>query len=431
MSQNSLKRHKVNSLGLSPLLNAGGSVEEARGLSPLLLINKQLWFVTFVTHNSRISERMVTYGVTVGEPLIFSAEDQIFIAEKIVEATKRYETAIAALNVLPDHVHMVIAAETDKELTEKIRKIKGFSSHEFQKSRNWDKGQHVWAQKFNRQPIEDEDALTNILDYVSNNHIKHSERWGKELISTWENGIPEKGLRPISEIVQHISTERTRGLSPLPPLPDDINSNKETMGLSPLPPLPDDIHSNKETMGLSPLPEKTITKLDIFHYTYAVLHHPAYRTKYELNLKREFPRLPFYEDFHQWVFWGKSLMDLHLNYETIQPYGLQQVEIDNKANPKAKLKADKTNGVIILDENTQLIGVEAIAWEYKLGNRSALEWILDQYKEKKPKDPTIAKLFNTYKFADYKSQVIDLLQRVCTVSVKTMAIVEEMRSPKI
>ena len=169
-----------------------------------------------------------------------------------------------------------------------------------------------------------------------------------------------------------------------------------------------------------------ITKENIFHYTYAVLHHPAYRTKYELNLKREFPRLPFYKDFQQWASWGKSLMDLHLNYETIEPYGLQRVEIATKDNPKAKLKADKTNGVISLDENTQLIGVEAIAWEYKLGNRSALEWILDQYKEKKPKDPTIAKLFNTYKFADYKEQVIDLLQRVCAVSVRTTAIVQQM-----
>ena len=192
------------------------------------------------------------------------------------------------------------------------------------------------------------------------------------------------------------------------------------------------LFSPSPTPILSPSPAgeglgvRAISKLDIFHYTYAVLHHPAYRTKYELNLKREFPRLPFYEDFYQWATWGKALMDLHLNYEIIQPYGLQQVEIDNKANPKAKLKADKTNGVIILDENTQLIGVDSIAWEYKLGNRSALEWILDQYKEKKPKDPTIAKLFNTYKFADYKSQVIDLLQRVCTVSVKTMEIIEQM-----
>ena len=148
--------------------------------------------------------------------------------------------------------------------------------------------------------------------------------------------------------------------------------------------------------------DRTITKQDIFHYTYAVLHHPAYRTKYELNLKREFPRLPFYADFHQWATWGKALMDLHLNYEAIAPYELSRVEIATKDNPKAKLKADKVNGVITLDENTELTGVPAIAWDYKLGNRSALEWILDQYKEKKPKDPTIAKLFNTYKFADYK-----------------------------
>ncbi len=197
--------------------------------------------------------------------------------------------------------------------------------------------------------------------------------------------------------------------------------------------------------------DRTITKEDIFHYTYAVLHHPAYRTKYELNLKREFPRLPFYADFHQWSTWGKALMELHLNYEAIEPYGLKRVDVGRaKINetplqvsllptdepdtakpikrtiPKAKLKADKTEGKIILDTETTLEGVPAIAWDYKLGNRSALEWILDQYKEKKPKDPTIAKLFNTYKFADYKEHVIDLLQRVCTVSVETMAIVQQM-----
>jgi predicted helicase len=176
----------------------------------------------------------------------------------------------------------------------------------------------------------------------------------------------------------------------------------------------------------------TITKLDIFHYTYAVLHNPAYRTKYELNLKREFPRLPFYDDFHQWVSWGKQLMDLHINYETVEPYPLKRIDLplaeDRKSTPKAKLKADKTSGIILLDEVTTLAGIPKIGWDYQLGNRSALEWILDQYKEKKPKDPTIAEKFNTYRFADYKEQVIDLLQRVCTVSVETMKIIQEMGS---
>ena len=175
--------------------------------------------------------------------------------------------------------------------------------------------------------------------------------------------------------------------------------------------------------------DETITKIDIFHYTYAVLHNPAYRTKYELNLKREFPRLPYYENFPKWVNWGKQLMEIHINYETVTPYNLTRLDIplkDNQKTPKPKLKADKTKDSIILDDVTTLSNIPKIAWEYMLGNRSALEWILDQYKEKKPKDPTIAEKFNTYRFADYKEQVIDLLMRVCTVSVETMKIIKEM-----
>lgn len=174
--------------------------------------------------------------------------------------------------------------------------------------------------------------------------------------------------------------------------------------------------------------DRAITKLDIFHYTYAVLHHPAYRQKYEQNLKREFPRLPFYENFSQWANWGKQLMNLHIEYESVEPFGLDRIEIKTTkfGTPKPRLKADKLKGTIYIDEETQLEGVPAIAWEYKLGNRSALEWILDQYKEKKPKDPTIAAKFNNYRFADYKEQAIDLLQRVCTVSVETMKLIRSM-----
>ncbi|MGB4499012.1 MAG: type ISP restriction/modification enzyme [Methylococcaceae bacterium] len=170
-----------------------------------------------------------------------------------------------------------------------------------------------------------------------------------------------------------------------------------------------------------------LTKTDIFHYVYAVLHHPAYREKYEQNLKREFPRVPFYDDFSQWVEWGKTLMDLHLNYETVEPYPLKRVDSKNSKIPKAKLKADKTNGVIELDENTSLSGIPIETWDYKLGNRSALEWILDQFKEKKPKDATIAEKFNVYRFADYKESVIDLLMRVCGVSVETVKITKQMK----
>ncbi|NEP74399.1 MAG: hypothetical protein F6K25_23215 [Okeania sp. SIO2G4] len=176
---------------------------------------------------------------------------------------------------------------------------------------------------------------------------------------------------------------------------------------------------------------KKIKKLDIFHYTYAVLHHPTYRQKYEQNLKREFPRLPFYENFQQWVKWGKKLIDLHINYETIKPYPLTRIDLpttDNKPTPKPKLKADKTKEKIFIDTITTLEKIPKIAWEYRLGNRSALEWVLDQYKEKKPRDKTIAEKFNTYSFADYKETVIDLLQKVCTVSVETMKIIQKMET---
>jgi predicted helicase len=175
--------------------------------------------------------------------------------------------------------------------------------------------------------------------------------------------------------------------------------------------------------------DQSIGKPDIFHYVYGVLHSPAYRKKYEQNLKRSLPRIPFYEDFWQWAAWGKELMDLHIGFETVEPYLLTRWDAlprEDGSIPKAKLKADKEHGTIILDEDCSLSGIPDSAWEYKLGNRSALEWILDQYKEKKPKDPTIAERFNTYRFADYKEQVIELLMRVCTVSVKTVEIIRQM-----
>ena len=97
-----------------------------------------------------------------------------------------------------------------------------------------------------------------------------------------------------------------------------------------------------------------------------------------------------------------------------------------KRKPKARLRANKVSGAIVLDDATRLTGVPENAWSYRLGSRSAIEWVLDQYKERKPRDPTIAERFNTYRFADHKEQVIDLLRRVCTVSVRTMEVVEEI-----
>jgi predicted helicase len=155
-----------------------------------------------------------------------------------------------------------------------------------------------------------------------------------------------------------------------------------------------------------------------------------------INVKREFPRIPFYADFWQWAAWGEALMNLHIGCEAVAPFALTRADvIDAKAQaaslaPKAMLRADTGTGAITLDSETTLTGVPPEAWTYKLGNRSALEWILDQYKEKKPKDPTIREKFDTYRFADYKEKVIDLLMRVTTVSSETVAITQKMKAAK-
>lgn len=129
-------------------------------------------------------------------------------------------------------------------------------------------------------------------------------------------------------------------------------------------------------------------------------------------------------------------MELHLRYEQADPFPVKR--IDKKIEPekppmivKPILKADKSKGTIQLDSVTTLQGIPSTAWEYQLGNRSAIEWVLEYHKERKPKDKTIRKEFNTYRFADRKEQVIDLLQRVCTVSIETMKIINKIEQSRL
>ena len=67
-----------------------------------------------------------------------------------------------------------------------------------------------------------------------------------------------------------------------------------------------------------------ITAEDIFAYTYAALHDPAYRQKYEVDLRREFPRLPWHRDFGAWARLGRELLDLHIGFESVAPYPLER-----------------------------------------------------------------------------------------------------------
>ena len=172
--------------------------------------------------------------------------------------------------------------------------------------------------------------------------------------------------------------------------------------------------------------DKGISVEDVFAYIYAMLHDPAYRQRYEVDLRREFPRVYFQDDFLWWAQQGQVLLDLHLGFEAAEPWPLERVDKDEVTLKRAILHADKELGVITLDDQTTLAGVPSEAWEYRLGSRSALEWVLDQYKERKPRDPTIRERFNTYRFADHKEHVVDLLGRVCAVSAFTTTIVNEL-----
>lgn len=174
--------------------------------------------------------------------------------------------------------------------------------------------------------------------------------------------------------------------------------------------------------------DPSITPRDIFQYIYAVLHCPSYRQKYQLNLRRELPRIPFYENFWQWATWGQHLMTLHINYEEASPYPLKRNDKMREIIVRPKLKANQKDGLIEVDTVTTLSGIPAIAWQYKLGHYSALDWVLEYYKERISKDPTIRERYNTYRLANYKDQVINLLQRVCMVSVETMKIIQEMEA---
>ena len=172
--------------------------------------------------------------------------------------------------------------------------------------------------------------------------------------------------------------------------------------------------------------DDTITKWDIFHYNYGILHHPDYREKYQANLKRDLPHIPFAEDFWGFTNAGRELADLHVNYESVPKYdGLKYIEtpglpIDWRVE-KMKLSRDKTQ--LVYNDFLTLDGIPAAAYDYRLGNRSALEWIVDQYRVKTDKRSGIV---NDPNRADQPQYIVDLIARIITVSLKTVEVVGKL-----
>ena len=171
--------------------------------------------------------------------------------------------------------------------------------------------------------------------------------------------------------------------------------------------------------------DDTITKWDIFHYVYGLLHHPGYRERYQANLKRELPRIPFAPDFRAFAAAGARLARIHVGYEEQPEYPLTQVETPDMTLDwrveKMRLSKDKTqlhyNGFLTLD------GIPAQAFAYRLGNRSALEWIIDQYRVKTDKRSGIVNDPNRAADPQY---IVRLIGKVISVSLETVKIVESL-----
>ena len=172
--------------------------------------------------------------------------------------------------------------------------------------------------------------------------------------------------------------------------------------------------------------DDTITKWDIFHYNYGLLHHPDYREKYEMNLKRDLPHIPFAEDFWGFANAGEALAGLHVNYESVPKYDkLKYIEtpgmtVDWRVE-KMKLSKDKTQ--LVYNDFLTLDGIPAEVYDYRLGNRSALEWVVDQYRVKTDKRSGIVNDPNRESEPRY---IVDLIARVTTVSLKTVEIIKNL-----
>ena len=172
--------------------------------------------------------------------------------------------------------------------------------------------------------------------------------------------------------------------------------------------------------------DDTITKWDIFHYNYGLLHHPDYREKYQMNLKRDLPHIPLTEDFWGFANAGAQLADLHVNYESVPKYDkLKYIEtsgmtVDWRVE-KMKLSKDKTQ--LVYNDFLTLDGIPAEVYDYRLGNRSALEWVVDQYRVKTDKRSGIVNDPNRESEPRY---IVDLIASVITVSLKTVEIVKNL-----
>ena len=188
--------------------------------------------------------------------------------------------------------------------------------------------------------------------------------------------------------------------------------------------------------------DPTITKDDIWEYLYGVLHAPDWRNKYASELRKDLPRIPFATDFRAFQQAGQQLIDLHLGYETCEPWHLGVVttgdrndpglyRIDStmrwrkKRNTDGKLVPDKS--VLRINNRCRIEGIPAEAHQYEVNGATPLDWAIDRLKVTTDSKSGIQNDANQWHtWADDPYELILHLQRLVRVSVETTRIVNEL-----
>jgi len=171
--------------------------------------------------------------------------------------------------------------------------------------------------------------------------------------------------------------------------------------------------------------DSMISKWDIFHYVYAVLYHSVYEKRYAANLRRELPRIPFAPQFRPFAEAGVRLAELHVDYEQQPEFPLlwrwkEGAKLDFRVE---RMKYDLGTGEIVYNEALTLQGIPRDVERYRLGQRSALGWVVDQYRVTTDKGSGIV---NDPNREDDPKYILRLIGQVVTVSLETVRIVEAL-----
>lgn len=176
-----------------------------------------------------------------------------------------------------------------------------------------------------------------------------------------------------------------------------------------------------------------VTKEDVFYYVYGLLHSPDYRKTFAADLKKMLPRLPLVEkpvDFWSFSKAGRSLADLHLNYET-QPacpkVKVEGAESGNFRVEKMRFPNKTDKSVIEYNAWIRLSNIPLNAYDYVVNGRSAIEWIMERYQIKTDKASGITNDPNDWADEHGKPRyILDLLLSIVTVSLETLKIIKTL-----